>query len=170
MDFATRAVEGSLPADFKVTWFVRQGNNSAHKEDAAIDDDGHATFFKKGEYRVDAVVKGIANHDSFGFITSLGKKPYGMQLLQPENWDQVFLIVFFGVSMYFSSKISMAGTTKPEDMDENQRMQADTMKWLPLGMTVSFFFMPLPTGVYLYMVVVKRRADIPDLAIDEGSG
>jgi YidC/Oxa1 family membrane protein insertase len=153
IDFATRAVEGELPADFKVMWIVRSGANPAHTDQAIIDDKGHATFYKKGEYRVEGVVNGIAKQDSFGFITSLGKKPYGMALFKPENWDQVFLIVFFGVSMYFSSKISMAGTTKPEDMDENQRVQADTMKWLPLGMTVSFFLMPLPTGVYLYMVV-----------------
>jgi YidC/Oxa1 family membrane protein insertase len=153
VDFATRAVEGELPADFKVLWFVRQGSKTALPGDATIDENGHATFLKKGEYRVEGMVRGIAKQDSFGPITSLGAKPVGIQLLEPKHWDQLFLIVFFGVSMYFSSKISMAGTTKPEDMDENQRVQADTMKWLPLGMSVSFFFMPLPTGVYLYMVV-----------------
>lgn len=153
MDFATRAVDGELPADFKVRWDIRKGANFAQTDDAFIGPDGHATFTKKGEYRVEGVVDGVAKNDSFGPITSLGKKKVGADLLKPENWDLVFLIVTFGVSMYFSSKISMAGTTKPEDMDENQRMQADTMKYLPLGMTVSFFFMPLPTGVYLYMVV-----------------
>jgi YidC/Oxa1 family membrane protein insertase len=153
IDFATRAVDGELPADFKVRWDIRKGSNYAPKDEAFIEQDGHATFTKKGEYRVEGVVEGIAKSDSFLFVTSLGKKPTGPELLKPQNWDQVFLIVLFGVSMYFSSKISMAGTTKPEDMDENQRMQADTMKYLPLGMTVSFLFMPLPTGVYLYMVV-----------------
>jgi YidC/Oxa1 family membrane protein insertase len=153
IDFATRAVEGEVPADFKVRWDVRKGNELAHGDDATIDQNGHATFLKKGEYRVEGVVDGIAKHDSFGPITSLGKKPTGVALLKPENWDQVFLILLFGVSMYFSSKISMAGSTKPEEMDENQRIQADSMKYLPLIMTVSFCVMPLPTGVFLYMVV-----------------
>jgi YidC/Oxa1 family membrane protein insertase len=153
IDFATRAVEGELPSDFRPLWGIKKGSTFAPKNDAFIEQNGHATFYKKGEYMVEGVVLGIAKNDTFGFITSLGKKPCGQDLLKPQNWDQVFLIVFFGVSMYFSSKISMAGTSKPEEMDENQRMQADTMKYLPLGMTVSFFFMPLPTGVYLYMVV-----------------
>jgi YidC/Oxa1 family membrane protein insertase len=153
LTFAPRAIEGNLPPDFKVRWDVRKGNELAHADDATIDQDGKAVFLKKGEYRVEGVVDGIAKHDSFGPITSLGKKPTGVALLKPENWDQVFLILLFGVSMYFSSKISMAGSTKPEEMDENQRIQADSMKYLPLIMTVSFCVMPLPTGVFLYMVV-----------------
>ena len=153
VDFATRAVDGSLPDNFQVHWDVKKGNNRALAEDATIDDSGHATFLKKGEYRVEGVVDGIAKHDSFGPITSLGKKPTGIELLKPANFDQVFLILLFGISMYFSSKISMAGSTKPEEMDENQRIQADSMKYLPLIMTVSFCVMPLPTGVFLYMVV-----------------
>ncbi|MBS1998159.1 MAG: membrane protein insertase YidC, partial [Cyanobacteria bacterium SZAS LIN-2] len=154
IDFATRAVEGTLPDDFKVKWIVRHDGKFAHTDEAIIDDDGHATFLKKGEYHVEAVVDGVAKSDSFGPITSLGKKPSGMELLKPENFDQLALIVLFGISMYFSSKISMASSgTKPEDMDENQRVMQDSMKWMPLGMTVMFIGMPLPTGVLVYMSV-----------------
>ncbi|MBS2007456.1 MAG: membrane protein insertase YidC [Cyanobacteria bacterium SZAS TMP-1] len=154
IDFATRAVEGSVPDDFKVKWIVRHDGKFAHTDEATIDDDGHATFLKKGEYHVEAIVDGVAKSDSFGPITSLGKKPSGMELLKPENFDQLALIVLFGISMYFSSKISMASSgTKPEDMDENQRVMQDSMKWMPLGMTVMFIGMPLPTGVLVYMSV-----------------
>jgi membrane protein insertase Oxa1/YidC/SpoIIIJ len=40
-----------------------------------------------------------------------------------------------------------------DEMDESQRVTQDTMKYMPIAMSVSFFFIPLPTGVYLYMVV-----------------
>jgi YidC/Oxa1 family membrane protein insertase len=153
IDFATRVVDGEVPADFKVHWDIRKGNAIAPPAEASIDQDGHAVFGKKGEYRVEGIVEGVAKNATFGPITSLGKKPTGIELLKPQNFDQVFLIILFGVSMYLSSKISMAGQTKPEEMDENQRIQADSMKYLPLIMTVSFCVMPLPTGVFLYMVV-----------------
>jgi len=56
--------------------------------------------------------------------------------------------------MFLSSKLSVGKSqVKPEDMDENQAAQAQMMKIMPVTMTAMFFFFPLPTGVYLYMVV-----------------
>jgi len=154
MAFDTRAADGTLPADFKVKWLVRHDGKPAHADEATIDADGHADFLKKGEYHVEALVEGVAKNDSFGPITSLGAKPVGLELLKPENYAHLALILLFGVSMYYSSKLSMASSgTKPEDMDENQRIMQDSMKWMPLGMTVMFIGMPLPTGVLVYMSV-----------------
>ena len=153
VDFATRAVEGKLPADFKVKWQVQQGNAPAKAEDAVIDQEGHATFFKKGDYRVEAIVEGVAKNDSFLFINSLGKKATGLDLIKPENMDLVALIVLFGVTMFLSSKLTMTGPKDPKQMDEQQKMQADTAKMMPIAMTATFFIIPLPAGVYLYMLV-----------------
>ncbi|MBK7750186.1 MAG: membrane protein insertase YidC [Candidatus Obscuribacter sp.] len=154
IDFGTRAVEGTLPADFKVKWEVKSGNGKlAAAEEAVIDEEGHATFLKKGDYKVEAIVTGIAKNDSFLFINSLGKKAVYLELLKPQNFDLLFMIILFGVTMYLSSKLTMAGPKDPAEMDEQQRVMADSMKYMPIVMSASFVMIPLPAGVFLYMLV-----------------
>ncbi|MFA6559030.1 MAG: membrane protein insertase YidC, partial [Candidatus Obscuribacterales bacterium] len=152
IDFGTRATEGKLPEDFKPLWVMKFGGNFATPTQGVIDQTGHAVFAVPGEFHVEGVVHGIAKRDSFLFINSLGKTATGLDLLKPQNYDLVFLIIAFGASMFLSSKLTMA-KQNPEDMDESQRVTQDTMKYMPIAMSVSFFFIPLPTGVYLYMVV-----------------
>jgi YidC/Oxa1 family membrane protein insertase len=155
IDFATRATEGSLGDDFKVRWELKQDNKVVTDATvASIDETGHAVFNKTGEYMVQGVVHGIAKQDTFFFINSLGKTATGLDLLKPTNFDMLGLILAFGASMFLSSKLSMGkNKVKPEEMDESQAAQAQMMKIMPLTMTGMFFFFPLPTGVYLYMVV-----------------
>lgn len=153
VDFATRVVEGKVPSDFKVKWTVVQGAKEAPPAEATVDENGHATFFKAGDYKINAIVDGVAKNDSFLFITSLGKKATGLDLLKPFNFDLLFLIVSFGATMYLSSKLTMGAKQDPAEMDEQQKVQADTMKMMPLMMMVTFFMIPLPAGVYLYMTV-----------------
>ncbi len=152
IDFNTRAAEGSVPADFKPFWVMKYNGKFVTPEEGSIDQTGHAVFKKTGEYHVEGVVRGIAKNDSFLFVNSLGKTATGLDLLKPQNYDLVVLIILFGASMYLSSKLTM-GKTNPAEMDESQRVQQDTLKYMPIAMSVSFFFIPLPTGVYLYMVV-----------------
>lgn len=152
IDFGIRATEGKLPEDFKPVWVMNFGGNTATPTQGVIDQTGHAVFAVPGEFHVLGVVHGIAKRDSFLFINSLGKTATGMQLLDPKNYDLVFLIIAFGASMFLSSKLTMA-KQNPDEMDESQRVTQDTMKYMPIAMSVSFFFIPLPTGVYLYMVV-----------------
>lgn len=152
LDFNTRAAEGTVPADFKPFWVMKYNGKFATPEEGSIDQTGHAVFNKTGEYHVEGVVRGIAKNNSFLFVNSLGKTATGLDLLKPQNYDLVLLIILFGASMYLSSKLTM-GKTNPDEMDESQRVQQDTLKYMPIAMSVSFFFIPLPTGVYLYMVV-----------------
>ena len=154
IDFATRAVDGSLPPEFKVEWRVVKDNQPAKEDAATIDQEGHATFLKEGDYQVQAMVPGIAKNDSFGFVTGLGKVASGMALLQPQNFDALGLIIAFGISMWISQKYTMS-TSRPKDeeMDEQTRVQQDTMKILPLVTTATFFFIPLPVGVLIYIVL-----------------
>lgn len=152
VDFGTRAVEGKVPADFSVNWVVKEGGKVAPEADAKISEQGQAVFNKAGEFHVEAIVHGIAKNDSFLFINSLGKVATGFALLDPHNFDLLGLIIFFGVSMWLSSKLTM-GKTDPAKMSEQQIAQMESMKWMPVMMTGIFFVTPLPTGVFLYMAV-----------------
>lgn len=154
LDFNTRSVDGQLPADFKVQWKL----NNIQKKDgeeppATIDDNGHATFNKPGEYHVQAMVPGIAKHENFGPINGLGKVASGMDLLKPENFDLVVMIILFGATMYLSSKLTMKQPDPNQEMDEQQIIQQQTAKTMPIALSAMFFFIPLPSGVYVYMVV-----------------
>ncbi len=155
LDFNTRSVEGQLPADFKVKWKLANIQvKDGETPPAAIDENGHATFSKPGEYHVQAIVPGIAKDDQFGPINGLGKVASGMDLLKPENFDLVVMIILFGATMYLSSKLTMKPPTGPQDqMDEQQIIQQQTAKTMPIALSAMFFFIPLPSGVYVYMVV-----------------
>ncbi|PZM83447.1 MAG: hypothetical protein DKT66_09845 [Candidatus Melainabacteria bacterium] len=154
VDFNTRSVEGQLPADFKVHWKLANVQKKDGEEaPATIDDNGHATFNKPGEYHVQAMVPGIAKHENFGPINGLGKVASGMDLLKPENFDLVVMIILFGATMYLSSKLTMKPPDPNQEMDEQQIIQQQTAKTMPIALSAMFFFIPLPSGVYVYMVV-----------------
>ncbi len=155
LDFGTRAVDGTLPSDFKVRWRLRKDNKPVEIADATIDDNGHAVFNKEGDYQVEALVPGIASSEPFGFVTGLGKVASGLDLVKPQNFDALALIIAFGFSMFISQKYTMA-TSQPKDgeeIDEQTRVQQDTMKLLPFITTGTFFFIPLPVGVLIYIVL-----------------
>ena len=154
LDFNTRSVEGELPKDFKVQWKLGNLNVKAGEAiPATIDENGHATFLKPGEYHVQAIVPGIAKHEQFGPINGLGKVASGMDLLKPENFDLVVMILLFGATMYLSSKLTMKPPSPDDKMDEQQIIQQQTAKTMPIMLSAMFFFIPLPSGVYVYMVV-----------------
>ncbi len=150
VDFGVRAVEGALPLDFRPTWRLKGAGKDIHG--ASIDDKGHAVFPETGEVTVECVVPGIAKNESFGFIRSLGKVVSGANLLKPENWDNLFLIVLFGITMFLSQKLMVQPVAPGADPDQ-VAIQQQTQKTMPIAVTAMFFFIPLPSGVFLYMVV-----------------
>ena len=124
-------------------------------QEAYIDKTGHAFFPVAGEYHVNAVIPGIAKEEPFAFISGLGKIATGAMLLKPSNYDVVFLIMMFGLTMFLSQKLTVP-PPKPADgkeLDEQQIIQQQTMKTMPIVTTAMFFFFPIPAGVYLYLVV-----------------
>lgn len=154
VDFNTRAVEGQVPADFKVQWKLANVNTKAGETPAAtIDEAGHATFNKPGEYHVQAMVPGIAKHENFGPVMGLGKVASGMDLLKPENFDLVVMIILFGATMALSSKLTMKPPDPSQPMDDAAIVQQQTAKTMPIALSAMFFFIPLPSGVYVYMIV-----------------
>jgi len=157
VDFGVRAVQGELPPNFHAQWRVFPKGEREPLKLKELDADGYRVPFNElGEFHVTAGIPGIARDEPFGFIHSLGKVAKGADLLKPANYDSTALILLFGLTMFLSTKFSGAGPMgggKPEDMTEQQKVQQDTMKVMPLTVTAMFFFIPLPTGVYLYMVV-----------------
>lgn len=155
VDFSTRSLMGPLPADFKPEWkYFPKDTKDINVVPMEQAETYRIQFNNPGEWHVQAVVPGIAKAESFGFINSLGKVAKGMDLLKPANFDSVMLILLFGITMYLSQKFTVSGPKVPDaEMDEQQKVQRDTMKMMPITVTAMFFFIPLPTGVYLYMVV-----------------
>lgn len=157
IEFGSRTLEGAkVSPDFHPKWQVFKGNEEAPKEEATIDENGHATFNKAGDYSIHATIPGVAKDESFGLVTGLGKVASGLQFLEPKNWDALFLVLAFGLSMYVSQKFTTSTANKPkpgEPVDEQTKIQQDTMKILPLVMTATFFFIPLPVGVLIYIVL-----------------
>lgn len=145
--FGVRAVEGNLPADFKPVWRIAQ-----HPQGAEINADGVATFTKPGEYTVDGVIPGIAKNEPFGFIHSLGKTVTGLDLFKPNNWDNLIMIIAFGITMVLTQKL-MSPPPNPNADPEQLLIQQQTQRTMPIAVTGMFFFMPLPSGVFLYMVI-----------------
>jgi YidC/Oxa1 family membrane protein insertase len=161
IDFGIRAVEGEIPKDFAPTWKIILPANKNPSDpgvvsaDATIDQKGQATFNKPGEYHVQALIPGIAKGDRFLLISGLGKIARGVELLRPNNWDSLVLIILFGATMYLSQKFTVA-TQKPtpgQELDEQQIIQQQTMKMMPIATTGMFMFIPLPAGVLLYLVI-----------------
>ncbi|HEY9867718.1 MAG TPA: membrane protein insertase YidC [Candidatus Obscuribacterales bacterium] len=147
IDFGIRAVEGTMPADLKPEWRI---HGDAHG--ATIDADGHAVFPQPGEVVVEAVIPGVAKNHSFYLINSLGKVATGLDLFKPNNWDILAMIFLFGITMYLSQKLMVQ--PPPANADPDQLLiQQQTQKTMPIAVTAMFFFIPLPAGVYLYMVV-----------------
>lgn len=157
IEYGSRVLEGAkVPSDFHPIWKVYKGQAEAPAAEATIDENGHATFNKVGDYTIYATIPGVAKDESFGLVTGLGKVASGLQFLEPKNWDALFLVLAFGLSMYVSQKFTTTSANKPkpgEPIDEQTRIQQDTMKILPLVMTATFFFIPLPVGVLIYIVL-----------------
>jgi len=161
LNFGTRAIEGDLASDFAPSWRVVGPNSKniqgpeSDKADATIDDQGHAVFLKAGEYHVGLKVPGVAKNDSFLFINGLGKVATGIQLLMPANWDILAMVLVFGATMFLSQQFTMT-TPKPapgDTLDEQQIIQQQTAKTMPIVATAMFVFIPLPAGVFLYLVI-----------------
>ncbi len=157
VDFGVRALQGKLPPNFKVYWEI-VGKKDQMEGIQIKQDPDSATFhtpefIHPGEFTVKAKVHGIAKDESFGFITGLGKVAKGAELLKPGNWDSVILILLFGGTMWLSQKLTVAKQQPGLQLDEQQMAQQQAMKTMPLMVTGMFFFIPLPTGVYLYMVI-----------------
>ncbi len=68
------------------------------------------------------------------------------------HYDVLFLVLLFGLTMFLSQKIMM-GANKNAPMDSNQQaMQQSMSRIMPVAITATFVFIPIPAGVLLYLV------------------
>jgi YidC/Oxa1 family membrane protein insertase len=83
------------------------------------------------------------------------------------NYDVLVLILLFGVTMFFSQKaLSSMSTTAA--MDPSQKAMQDQMgKIMPIMITATFVFFPIPAGVLLYLVVSNIIQVIQTIVINK---
>lgn len=69
------------------------------------------------------------------------------------HYDVLILVLIFGATMFFSQKIMMAAN-KNMQMDPSQEAMQKTMgAMMPIMLTATFVFIPIPAGVLLYLIV-----------------
>ncbi len=71
------------------------------------------------------------------------------------NLDVLALVLFFGLSMFFATKvITLTNKNSQQQLDPQQEAMQKTMgRTMPIFLTATFFFIPIPAGVLLYLVV-----------------
>jgi len=68
------------------------------------------------------------------------------------NYDVLLLVILFGLTMFISTKVMTM--TKSSQLDPQQEaMQKMMGQTMPIVLTATFFFIPIPAGVLLYLVV-----------------
>lgn len=68
------------------------------------------------------------------------------------HYDVLLLIIIFGLTMVATQKIMMA-STKTQDMDPTQQaLQKSMGAFMPIMITATFVFIPIPAGVLLYLI------------------
>ena len=65
------------------------------------------------------------------------------------------LVLFFGLSMFFATKVmTLTNKNSQQQLDPQQEAMQKTMgRTMPIFLTATFFFIPIPAGVLLYLVV-----------------
>lgn len=90
------------------------------------------------------------------------------------HYDVLILIALFGLTMFATQKIMMA-TTKTKNQDPAQEaIQKSMNTFMPIMLTATFVFIPIPAGVLLYLissniiqviqtVVINKQLEMEDL-------
>ncbi len=70
------------------------------------------------------------------------------------NLDVLALVIIFGISMWLATKIMTMTNKNKQQLDPQQEsMQKMMGTTMPIFLTVTFFLVPIPAGVLLYLVV-----------------
>jgi YidC/Oxa1 family membrane protein insertase len=137
-------------------WKVMKGEDRVK-----IDETGHLTALQPGEVTLQGTIPGIASKKGFLFIKALGDVGVIDSDLTTESgsinfsaihWDVLVLILGFGVSLYINQLLSGQG---PDSNNPAQQQQQAVNKFLPVIFSGMFIFIPLPSGVLLYMLIAN---------------
>jgi YidC/Oxa1 family membrane protein insertase len=136
-------------------WKVMKGEDRVK-----LDEAGRLTALQPGDVTLQGTIPGIASKKGFLFIKALGDVGVIDSNLTTEgssainfnaiHWDVLVLILGFGVSLYINQLLSGQGA----DTSAPSQQQA-VNKFLPVIFSGMFIFIPLPSGVLLYMLIAN---------------
>lgn len=131
-------------APLETYWEVTKGQDLVD-----VDANGHITAIAPGDVTIQAKVKGLAANKGFLFIQALGR--IGVTGDDGTiHWDILFMILFFGVSLYINQLLTGQGQTTGDNSQQNA-----INKFTPIIFSGMFLFFPLPAGVLMYMVIAN---------------
>jgi YidC/Oxa1 family membrane protein insertase len=151
----TEILKETHNSDIVPHWEVLKGQDRVE-----IDATGHLKALQPGDVTVQGTIPGIASRKGFLFIKALGQvgvvdndlvtqTDAGQQFhFEALHWDVLILILGFGISLYVNQLLSGQGGDVPEQQQAMNKM-------LPLIFSGMFFFIPLPAGVLLYMLIAN---------------
>ena len=150
---------GELLAEYENTEIQPQWTVTKGEDRVQIDAKGHLKALQPGDVTVQGTVPGIAAEKGFLFIKALGSvgvfdkdaapAESGSIDLSTIHWDVLVLILGFGLSLYVNQLLSGQGS------DSTPSQQQAVNKFLPVVFSGMFLFIPLPTGVLLYMFIAN---------------
>ncbi len=141
-----------------VIWGFQGGKTTNDFAKLAVESNGHVlvTALKAGSARVEAKLPATVHNDSFFFIKDFSDSGVIDTHTGKFNLDIFILACLFGLSIWFSSHLNMPKLPplKPGEVEDAQTaMQRSMGTMMPIMMTGMMFFIPLPAGALLYMVV-----------------
>lgn len=68
------------------------------------------------------------------------------------NYDVLLLVVIFGASMFLTQKIMMSANKMQQADPAQEAMQKTLGTMMPVMLTATFLFIPIPAGVLLYLI------------------
>jgi YidC/Oxa1 family membrane protein insertase len=141
----------NLLAEFPNQKLTPQWQITKGAERIKIEEDGTIEALEPGDATVQVTIPGIAADKGFLFIKALGQ--VGVTDSEGNiNFDVLFLVLFFGVSIYVNQQMT-GGTSKSDDPAAQQ--QQTISKITPILFSGMFLFFPLPAGVLMYIVVAN---------------
>lgn len=138
-------------------WQVTKGQDRVK-----LSDSGKVTALQPGDVTIQGTIPGIASKTGFLFIKALGDvgvidpdiSPDGSFNINAVRWDVLILVLGFGISLYVNQLLSGQGGGGSDDSPAQQSQQA-VNKFLPIIFSGMFLFIPLPSGVLLYMLIAN---------------
>ena len=68
------------------------------------------------------------------------------------NYDVLMLVVIFGATMFLTQKIMMSTNKMTQADPAQEAMQKSLGTMMPIMLTATFLFIPIPAGVLLYLI------------------
>ncbi len=140
-------------------WQVTKGQDRVK-----VDETGKVTALQPGDATIQGTIPGIASKTGFLFIKALGDVGVidpdvpvgdGSFNINAVRWDVLFLVLGFGISLYVNQLLSGQSGGGGADETPAQQSQQAVNKFLPVIFSGMFLFIPLPSGVLLYMLIAN---------------